>query len=453
MTAYLIVKVVDVNGQAQASPNINLEFFTPSHTIGHLQKTKEGVFEALIPSTASSATFVIDQEGYWDVRQSLILDQTTNPPTHDYDGEQQINVRQLTYSTRGLNDHNLEVHVVLGQLRDVTSTVETRAKEKKQRLSLEPQSTILYDKQILNPSGSNLLSRRAEQVTPSGTLYFVERTTVPSLIAIWDPGAANTMHREQPKTLTNYNLFFSPNLKPHWVNYPYGQDYLNFLSRYLVMPHSQSLFNKALVYQHAAKSRAVFILPVFSNTEQAGTLNSQAAALRLLQEINYWLNRMRGLRYPCTPLGHASLSCFSNGVEFLYNVLASSPVPEFYDNVLKNIFVIDGAPYERIGHIAQVLAQWFRRGSNGRGLRVYSQYDTWYHSLKIQLNSPTVVMAPGGALEAHTSNSTLLYLPDQFWRQYLPHKKDLAPKLLEDQLHQKFPAHFMEHATTYSLYT
>ncbi len=126
-----------------------------------------------------------------------------------------------------------------------------------------------------------------------------------------------------------------------------------------------------MVHQNIADlPKVFFVFPVGSPTQQMGNLNTQSSLLRLLQEINYWIQRMRGASFPLQPVGSTALSCFSARVRFLGSILMGPKNAPFYDKILKHIYVIDGVFAGARGkaetaNFCNALKTWHRGGDAG----------------------------------------------------------------------------------------
>ncbi len=150
----------------------------------------KGVYEHPIPDGVSKIQIQVKQSGFWDVIQKLILKTSKPTPSLEFDGGQEINVRNVDVHTRG-SDFNAEVFVVPGQLRDAFTPVDNvAAQEGIDTVVQQPLKIKRFNTPILNPSGTGSSSLRMseKEVNPRGELFFAERTSIPQLIAIYHPG-------------------------------------------------------------------------------------------------------------------------------------------------------------------------------------------------------------------------------------------------------------------------
>jgi hypothetical protein len=193
-----------------------------------------------------------------------------------------------------------------------------------------------------------------------------------------------------------------------------------------------------MVHQHVdGGEKIVFIFPVGKQKEGMGTLNTQSRMLRLLQEVNYWVQRMDGVAISLAPVGRFALSGFSAGIRFLASVLMSAKNPRFFDNLLKEVYSFDGAFDVQVlgpdgkptGRVVQstsetvnfcsALKAWLVRGgaAGDRAIRVYTQRNLWFDQLKDVISGATSATGPENAKEVESPSSSVLFVPaDNFWK-------------------------------------
>jgi hypothetical protein len=430
-----------------------------------------GVFDVLIPDGVDKIHVEVTPEApFWPATQDVVVDITSNPPTIDYDGEQGLNTDLVAVHSLG-DDFNLELPFVILQLQDATDTVNQKAAQVNARTGDyahvdDDQQPISFDTPtvrrtrigtpIVNGSGTKfaLLNRTSQEIGFKGSLYFVERQTVPKLIAVVHPGWPPPESLEdQVKTPIPFHFFYPP--PAPWVDaYPYGAKYLDFAYRYLIAPYSKGA--QGMLYQNNGDSpKTVFVLPVPSATGVwVGDTASQSGLWRLLQEVSYFLQRKKGASWPLQEVGSISLSCFSAGADHLAAVLASGKgvEPDFLEQQVKNVFVFDGVPGDNAASpmraLCRSLAAWFQNtnGRTDRNLRVYTEQARWFDELQTYLALPASEPAVGGAREADSDTCTLAVLPMAFWMK--------IDDLYADWrwVHFSFPALFMDHAVTNSTF-
>ena len=458
-------------------------------------------FKLAVPAGASQAEVHVGDPGhllhvqsegadFWPVVQKLVINLAAVPiATVGFDGPQQINVRNLDNHTHGA-DVNLEVNVVPGQLRDASGSITSVA-------TPGPIDVTHFNTPILNPAGAGftrLQSSNHPGVNPTGKLFFAERTAVPRLIAIYRPDHfASSLY--PVGTTVPYHLFFHPFIPPDWPNdpYPFGPSYQNLIERYLVdrfdFLANLSPDGKEMIHQHAdGGEKMIFVFPVGSKQEQMGRpqdngLVTQTRVLRLLQEVNYWVQRIDGVPFPLAPVGRCALSCFSAGVRFLASVLLGPRNSRLFDTLLKEVYAFDGLFIKRLPNGSDVqsveetvnfcstLRRWLVRGgaADDRAIRVYTQRDLWFDQLKNAVSGATVATGPDNAKEVESSSSTVLFIPaHDFWLSIDARLRALQrlhdsrtvipgthpPEVFPDSsaiIHQWIPAFFMEHAIDRSL--
>ena len=476
---YLVVKTVDVTDTPVAA-TVTVVFSRDStvlQTWGSADSTvtipaPTGVFDALIPDGANRVHVEVSPDApFWPAMQGVAIDTTASPPTIDYVGGQGLNTDLVAVHSRGDSDYNLELPFVIGQVRDATDTMKQKAAEvnartgdyrnvnpTQQPLSFEtptiPKSRFATPIVNASGTGTDLLNISEQDVEFKGKLYFVERQTVPKIVAVahpgWDPPETLA---DAVKTPIPFHAFYSP--PPKWFDtYPYGATYLDFVYRYLLQGYLQ--LGHAMLYQNNADSqKTVFVFPMSHNEgEWVGDTSTQQGLYRLLLELAYFLQRKQGSTWPLQEVGSVSVSCYSAGANKLAEVMAGrkAVVPDFLTKILKNVFVFDGVPNDgdtaATKALCRSLAQWFQNseGRTDRNLRVYTQRAIWFDELQKYLQLPVSATAPGGAREVDTDTCTLVLMPMAFWMKIDRWYWDWR------SVHFSFPALFMEHAVTNSTF-
>lgn len=285
---------------------------------------------------------------------------------------------------------------------------------------------------------------------------FLERPTVPKLVAVYLPdNRLKTFQRDGTSPISAgipYHVFFHPSTRNFKGVYPFARDYVDMISRYLLREQSFN-GNKAMVNQHVvAGKRPVFVFPVGSPTLGFGSIPRQASLLRLLQEVNYILQRMDGIAYPVHPVGFCAASAFSQGCDALKTML-DTPFPEFDAAHLREIYGLDLFRQKDVDAMCKSLGRWFRGGADERKLRIYTQELNWRAAMRANIPSGTVTKGRSGATEDETPSSTLFCGPrDVFWAAMKREVTNQPFGVFDDvpaeyySVHAMHPALFMTHA-------
>jgi hypothetical protein len=364
-------------------------------------------------------------------------------------------VRSIAMHIRGF-DHNAEVNVVLGQLRDASDSISRS--ENQDRLVLASFAISAYQTPILNPAGvaGTLLNRGPVTVQQNGRVLFAERTTVPKLLAIVHRGFPVPAPDAQENTPLPYHVFLPPTVFWKDAEYPFGFDDTDFIARYVFEQRELDADTqpKAIANQCAVSGpKVISIFPVGNKDQQMGTLNSEDGLLRLLKEVNYFVQRMLGQPFPRQPVGPTALSCFSSGVRFLAKILQGARVPELHDSILRHIYLLDAAFALKAGgedqastdRFCNAVASWYRQGAGRRTIRSYTQ-SALYLQLGQQLPAASFTRAQG-ATELESSAGTVLHVPTGFWRGVFPVElQNASPMQVYNAVHQFISSTFLEHA-------
>jgi hypothetical protein len=420
MDTFLVVRVLDVNYAPQAPKLVSV-----SLDGGPKQPLKPtdlvGVLELQLPAGASRLVISVEQAGFWPVSQSLRL-VAGRLPTVSFDGAQAINVRDLEAHTRG-DDANVVVNVVLGQVKDAQAKVDAVVQQGG-IFTITPGAHFIrdLDAALLDPNGKGwdrLKHKVSSGVVPDGRMFFVERQTAPKLIAIYKPAQRFQTFQRDATSPVNlpvpYHVFFHPSTSRFEGAYPFSTKYIDLISRYMLLEQTHNV-GKAMINQHVVSTkRPVFVFPVGSPTESFGKIPRQADLLRLIQELNFWLQRMDGIAYPAHPVGLCAASAFSAGCEALRTML-QTPFPKFDEKHLREIYGFDLFTPSDIPGMCTSLVRWFRRGEDKRKLRIYTQDGTWRAQLQAKLSHGRTTSGPSNAFEDETVASTVLFDPlREFW--------------------------------------
>lgn len=469
MADVLVIKSTDVTG-APVSAAVQVQLDIDALPRAAIKGKDPGVSKVELPlGFAVVATIKISAKGFFDVAQQVKIDGSAGTifPQIDFVAPQHLNATLVTISAT-IAAREFEVHFVLGQLRDATAKIESTLSSA--GLSLVMPSKKINDVQapMLNPTGTkaNVINVVGTTInTSSASVFVAERVTTPQLIAIARPGFPALTPGQQPPPLP-YHLFFPPPAPDDFgPDYPFAFPYAEFIARYLLLLRSESnksVFKKlGLAYQNLVRGpQNILVLPVPHATlplaQQLGDLDTQAAALRLLQETNFFVQRMSGVSVPTQPVGPVAMSCFSAGVRFLSKILSGSKTPELFDNLLRHVFLFDawfpGAKGQaEAANFGNTLLAWHRSGAALRGLRIYTQFNVWQTAFEkafLALSGASLSLGFGGAREVDGPAATLLFAPQAFWTEMDPifDPQNSNPTLASAQIHDAIPAAFLTHA-------
>lgn len=443
MTLTLVARVVDVTGAPQ--PKASAYVIDGEQSTAMTATKQPGVFEYTLPASLTSPKLSVGLQGFWTVTQGITITTPGGTPTASYSGKQHLNVRGLPVVNSRAGGHDIVIDVVLGQLRDATAQVTAAAAEASIRTSLGPQDLLRFNTPILkgNGSGTDLLDGGVHTIDPGGPLFFAERVSAPSLIALVNPGWPIKTGSDAGHFPLHYHVFLHPTIPAGWSDdYPFGVDYLDLVSRYVLKPWSAG--GKAMAYQNRAQyAKNILVFPVGDKSNGLSAIASQASMLRFLLEINYFFQRVRGASIPRMPLGGAGISAFSSAGGYVTSIMNGAKDTRFHDKVLRFVGLFDCLGANASAMRSKLLA-WHRKGEDNRHLRIYTQKAAWqvYEQDFPSATKTTVA----GATELEEGGFTLLYTPLAFWQQ-------MKPNATEGTLHQLFPAWFMEHAVSRSSFT
>lgn len=443
MTLTLVARVVDVTGAPQPSATA---YVVDGQQSTAMTATKQpGVFEYTLPASLTAPTLSVGAQGFWSVTQPLGITTGADGPTASYTGKQHLNVRGLPVVNSRASGHDIVVDVVLGQLRDATAQVIAAAAEASLRMTLGPQDVLRFNTPILkaNGVGTDLLDGGPHTIDPGGPLFFAERVSAPSLIAMVNPGWPIKTGADAGQFPLHYHVFLHPTIPASWSDdYPFGSEYLDLVSRYVIKPWSAG--GKAMAYQNRAQyAKNILVFPVGDKAKGLSAIATQASMLRFLLEINYFFQRVRGATMPRMPLGGAGISAFSSAGGYVTSILNGAQNARFHDKVLRFVGLFDCLGAHASAMRAKLLA-WHRKGEGNRHLRIYTQKAAWQVYEQDFPSATKTTLA--GATELEEGGFTLLYAPLPFWQQ-------MKPNAHEGMLHQLFPAWFMEHAVSRSSFT
>ena len=467
MSTFLVVKVLDVNYNPHKAASALVTFAGAGPGTGR-QTMKPagpvGVFEIQIPAGVEEMQIGVDEPGFFPVGQEVRLKKGGPAPALTFAGAgQELYVRNLDGHARGAGDFNVEVFVVLGQLQDARDNIDALAnKFKANVLFKDPVALPVIDfvgLTVINPGGGSgwgqLLHSPLPSVTPKGRLLFAERTTLPKLVAIWVP-AGVTVTREKDKVNPgqvplNFHLFYHPSPGVLKGSYPFDFAFMDLIFRYLLY---WKVLHKQMTNQHQASgSKAILVFPVGNPSGWNGSLGDQTSVLRLLQEVAYFVQRKLKIPFPLQPVGRCAVSGFSAGGGYVVKALAGDN-PFFNDNVLAEVYWFDFRT--NMGDFAAKLKAWWRGGTNRRAYRIYTTVPDHFNTLQGIDPAATRFQGAGGAKERQGPQTNVVLMPvSGFWTTLHPEAPP-DPKLFQtfranfDDVHQMFPALFVEHALKHS---
>jgi hypothetical protein len=495
-STFLVVKVVSL-GAPQSNQigylplNIPVKFVLAGFDGGAPSQMKptsdRGVFELQFPAGAksvevavkdSSATLEVDDDVFWAMSQKFKLDTSKSQPTLVFDGSPHVNVRNVTNHTRG-TDFAVEVSVCLGHLRDGSAIWPTTLE-----FSFTPNDVPHMGPPVLDPSGigpNQISGTITHDLTPRGDILIAERTTIPRMVVVYRPKQFVDLKYPADRPYP-YHIFFHPH--PTWnTPYPGSFEYGDLAQRYLLQAMRTNRetkkvedFGKHMSHQQAdAGDKMLLVFPVGSHLEGFPTLASQTQVFRLLQEVNYWSQRLDQHLNPVAPIGQIALSGFSFGITAVANIIMGAQNPLFFDKLLKEVYSFDGVFQEpNIGpdgkqkkdkkgnlltreseketaKFLAILKQWFRGGADQRAVRIYTQRSYWFDGVADFDTGATLTNGrpKTNAKELESTGLTALLLPKgKFWTDFNPLKG-----ANDTWRHQEFPARFVGHAIDRSALT
>ena len=414
-----------------------------------------GQLQIEIPPGTTHIRALVSPPDYFSASQRLNF-AAGNPPRFSFDSYQQTNIGLPTCYMRDGRDWVITLPIILGQLKDGTPNVSST-------FFARPTTELdLIGHPCLSPS-EVLNQRRSSVALQRGTLYLFERVHVPKLIAVWKPEEVSVRNwsannsgiaNSEGSTPLDYHLFYPPNPPRPWAaTNPFANIYLNFVRRFFfVSDPYDSIFDKAMVYRHAAVARdsgggrkmPIFVFPVKMHGVDIGDMQSKSSVYRLLLEINFLLQRLARLPEPTHPVGRVALSGFSFGGSHVRRVLESgrSRLSAHLREVYAFDFVSAGAQ--------NAVRRWFNRDRGSRMMRIYSsgQNDSIRSIMAETLDEVrSPIFRLFGAAEAHATNASVVYAPSGFWETINP---NVSSQLLFARVHQMIPAIFMSHALSQS---
>ena len=402
--------------------------------------------------------------------------------------EQEIPSYDLVVHTHDGGVPVVELYIALGRLLDNTSDAKARAAAFQLLADPTNHAIRVFEKTALlaanNSKGPFAFTNR-KFVMP-GKSHFARWKPTPDsasdtrngrgMVAIYDPSTKFT--NKKPRTglaqnqPINYHVFFHPSTS--WFEddprYPLGQKWFDLVARY-VFNEQRSPANKAMANQvvSAGKINTVLIFPVGSGKRWHNDLVTQDAVMRLVHEVNYFIQRRDGVRYPLQPVGAVGISAYSSAVSFLTAILKSKP-PRFRSGAsIREVFDLDGrtmvagreSPAEMV-KFGALLRKWLLEDIATRAVRSYNQRKEPFDALKDADSTARLTVANGCSF-VHSPSVTSLHAPTPAWNFFLTEPSDPAnpisatnrPTIDQDAfaghpafmpVHDIIPAWFLEHA-------
>ncbi len=471
MATILVVRTIDVNYATLDGAAVTATLAEGSAQ--PMTQVETGAFELPLDDGVQKITVNVTHKELFPIEQKLLLDAPEGgTPTLKFDGDQKSRVRNVDNHSRDGGDHSVEVIVVPGILRNANprATEVAAAETKKHRnVFLTPRTLdiLRFNDQLLSPQGSgSTFEHETKSIEPKGQFILLECIRPPKLVCIHVPQSMFDIYKrrgnnDMRKVSIPYHVFFHPNTA-HFEpkNYPFSHDYLDLVARYCTYAQ---VFNagKAMINQHEiAEQEVVFVFPVGGRIDSFGDAQTQAGLLRLLQEVNYQLQRWLEVPYPLQDVGKVAISGFSAGITAVANVLGGKRVGLFHDELLREVYSFDGifmtknadgAFVQDVGATQSFInnvKSWLRNGEDDRAIRFYTQNRIFLDGLKDAIVNPTTTKGPKGSTEVFGDNGTLLHAPPGMW---LGVEKDIRkaavnPGDLSRSVHQFIPAGFMSHA-------
>lgn len=408
-----------------------------------------GVYDFELPRYPTRLRLRVGKDGFYDFEQTFSFAPHPELPSLGFSGPEDVGVRALAYSSRG-SDHNLEVHVVLSQLRDARNkVVEIALNPPLVKPAIpplffppqKPQTIPLVEREgIVEPSpnvesGPRLIRFVEQECVAAGRVLFAERREVPKLVAMWVPDELPLADSAERDAIDFHVFFHSAIRFERPTDYPYRWRYLDQLHRYLFT-------EKRLVYQHTAARRSpILVFPLGSQEAGFGGLASPRQLHRLLEELCWWVPRMVRGRWPQKKVGRVAISGFGTGIDEVHRLLQARENPAERDPELEEriceIYDFDGVATSPRALVAD-LRHWLRYGrGTDRRLRLYHRDPFYGQALRDAVAGGVEYRRRFGeqsTTEIESEQATIVILPSAFWGRIDPRwaggrEPSLAPHL------------------------
>jgi hypothetical protein len=329
-----------------------------------------------------------------------------------------------------------------------------------------PQIWLTADDQLLgNLAGAPVerLRQAHRFVQHRGSVFVLERKAEapPHLVAVYVPYNLDLSERQSG---VGMHLFLHPYVgADNPLHDPTGD---SFAHSYLLRAYLYLIEGNAVGYpqyamhlaerQWFSRKKAILVLPLGRADGQLGDILSQGAAMRLLVEINFALQRRVGVSpdtFLTQDVTRVALSSFSASTSYAHTLMNRTSGTAFdgrWREVHKEKYCFD--PHAGVT-VRDDMVAWFRANRGERRFRAYSQNDTWALPLASALGGSASLthFTTTGDPERHAcleapsgetgSNWTVAWLPPPFWNG--------MPEIATadfDHVHVEFPRRFVTHA-------
>ncbi len=442
-----------------------------------MNQISPGLFESAqaLPDSAAAFTVSVSVTGkpFFPFSQAMTIQQAPDQVTIGFGGSGRgINVRTARLSARNApggdpKDRNVELDIVMLAITDGQSTMETALGGAYGTVTANVWA-FSTGASLNSDDGSSGLARF--NMTPTnvdsgqGQLFIFQRkpdssvkgapgmgsgSDGPQVVVAYrvkstiptDPTATTPIH---------YHVFFHPSTETFGAD-PFNASYADLIRRYTLLPYSQG---KAFAQAHvSAGKNLVFVMPVM-RIGRLGDIANQTALLRLLDEINFYIQRAAGVNVPAQPAGNLALSGFSAGLPFMFTVFAAggkNADATFWDRV-REIYSFDGifadsAGAQETANCIATLKRWQQKGS-GRTIRIYTQTHSWdalnatfgvpHPTSRFPDNKP-----PPATTEAWSATGSLTVIPPNFWHTMDPAEFLATPDFVKQVNAKKAPKDWM----------
>jgi hypothetical protein len=211
----------------------------------------------------------------------------------------------------------------------------------------------------------------------------VKRLSVPRLFAVSWPDRVVV---DKPVSLL---VYFRPTVtdksdyKVNGNTYPFGKEYLEleFLQflKYCRDPVKSDDYCNGLPLQIAAAGKAAaLVLPLRKVGEEMGRFNDRNIGPALLDEILWFMCRLKGDFKTVPRLGRLALGCFSNGVIALEEFLGNNAGTPLYRESLSEVYLFGPYPMDvprvRSWRLAKKALPTATKDNSDRVIRFYSEH-------------------------------------------------------------------------------
>jgi hypothetical protein len=434
VAAYLVVRVTDVS-LAPLDATVEVQASRVPLEVAPSAGAGPGVYEAKIPPLARLLNVRVRRPGAFEIAQDVAVAAGTDVPAISLTEPSSPWVRSVAVTSRGPADVGVDVHVILGGLKDaLTSVLKVASRPppgdpSRRALSFPPRgrATIeLVERRDVaadRPPRAPIDVVRHYTLQPEGKgrVLFLARPTAPSLVCAWvPPGFAPRAERRDE---VGFHVHFPGGPAPGRAPPAEGPapDPVTWPA---VETLYRTLYVDRLAYQHeAARRRAVLlVVPGAERAEGAGgdaaeDVASAAGLARLLAEVAWWLARLEKQRWPLLSPGRVAVSAARGGLAALERLLAGLADPAApLARTLSEVYVFGGG--EPVPGLAATLAAWLESGGGGVDqapgvARVHDVAAAPWEPLRALLREPPIArrVLEHETLEVHGERGSLLVLP------------------------------------------